>query len=108
MLYFISVFFSSPLTSLMMSVAGMPCTYIMFALVNCSFLGIVLLLVPETGGRLCIQFKREETKERGWCKGGRVGSKILFIEATPTSDFVCVCLLCKKSGQTYYDRCWSV
>ena len=52
----------------MMSLAGMPCTYIMFALVNCSVLGIVLFLVPETRGRSYIQFKKEEQKNKDGTK----------------------------------------
>ena len=61
--YFSSVFLSAPLTSLMMSLAGMPSTYIMFALVNCTVLGIVFFLVPETGGRSYIQFKGAKEEE---------------------------------------------
>ena len=62
--YFSSVFLSAPLTSLMMSLSGMPSTYIMFALVNCTVFGIVFFLVPETGGRSYIQFKKEEQKRK--------------------------------------------
>ena len=36
----------------------------MFALVNCTVFGIVFFLVPETGGRSYIQFKKEEQKRK--------------------------------------------
>ena len=60
--YFTSVFFSAPLTSLIMSLAGMSITYCMFALVNCIVLCIVLGLVPETGGMSYQQFRTEKKK----------------------------------------------
>ena len=64
--YFTSVFLSAPLATTCMSLAGMASTYCMFALVNCIVLGIVLGLVPETGGRTYQQWRREEErKERG-------------------------------------------
>ena len=64
--YFTSVFLSAPLATTSMSLAGMASTYCMFALVNCIVLGIVLGLVPETGGRTYQQWRREEErKQRG-------------------------------------------
>ena len=60
--YFTSVFLSAPLASFILSVAGMPSTYSMFALVNCIVLGIVLVLVPETGGSSYTQFRKERKK----------------------------------------------
>ena len=36
----------------------------MFALVNCIVLGIVLVLVPETGGSSYTQFRKERKKGR--------------------------------------------
>ena len=53
---------------MMMSLAGMPCTYIMFALVNCAVLLIVLFLVPETWGKSYMQFKKEEQKKEDGAK----------------------------------------
>ena len=61
--YFSSVFLSAPLTSLILSYAGMSITYCMFALVNCIVLGIVIFLVPETGGMSYHKFREEKRKK---------------------------------------------
>ena len=60
-LFYISVFLASQITGLLQQALGLPGMFLVFAVNAAVYLGIVVIFVPETNGKIYHQFM-DETK----------------------------------------------